>query len=325
MYPFFLVGVPRSGSTMLRMILDSHPLIFSGSEMPWLGGNYIQDNMSPEVSIRGLYKRMVQSNYSLDKGSSYIRKEDLRKSFQSFLKDIVGVQMQRAGKKIWVEKTPDNIVQVPFLRELLPGAKFIHIIRDGRDVALSTINVQWKMLHFFTERKKSYFRFSGLRQSVNSKILYNLPKFVQENFMRTTLEHSYSNSNGTVFYPIANTYYNALYRWKYWTQAYEQDIKKDKIEQITIKYEDLLLKPIETLSVLFDFMGVDWNKDILLYSKYHHDFIPGDLGSESALQFSSVDPRNVHKWKTKLNASQKKVTRKFFDDYLESKGYEETT
>ena len=57
MRPVFLVGVPRSGTTMLRLILDSHPCVFSTIEFPWIGGNYLSDGYGPEASVRCLYRR----------------------------------------------------------------------------------------------------------------------------------------------------------------------------------------------------------------------------------------------------------------------------
>ncbi len=47
------------------------------------------------------------------------------------------------GKKRWVEKTPSNIMHMERLLTLFPGAKFIHVIRDGRDVAISRRKLGW--------------------------------------------------------------------------------------------------------------------------------------------------------------------------------------
>ncbi|MBI4684761.1 MAG: sulfotransferase [Nitrospirae bacterium] len=308
---------------MLRMILNSHPLIFSGNEMPWLAGNYIVDNLGPEVSLRGLYLRMILDDRSFVK-SSHIDKESAKKVFSSFVKNITELQLEKTGKKIWVEKTPDNIIQTSFLHEIFPQAKFIRIVRDGRDVALSTIKVDWKGLHYFIDNKKTNLKFKNLRKSINSRLLYELPKTLQEILLRAKLEPAYNNLEKTVFYPIANTYYNALYRWEKWNQIYENDVERLNINELSIKYEDMLLKPHEAFSKIFDSIGIDWDKNILNYSNYKHDHIQGDTGATSALKFSSLEPSNAYKWKKELTSWQKRVTKKYFDNYLYSSGYEKT-
>jgi hypothetical protein len=51
--------------------------------------------------------------------------------------------MRRQGKRRWADKTPQTIQILPYLWELFPGAKFVHMIRDGRDVACSIIPQKW--------------------------------------------------------------------------------------------------------------------------------------------------------------------------------------
>ena len=47
------------------------------------------------------------------------------------------------GKSLYGDKTPDHVLQIPELAELFPEARFIHLIRDGRDVALANLDVPW--------------------------------------------------------------------------------------------------------------------------------------------------------------------------------------
>jgi hypothetical protein len=47
------------------------------------------------------------------------------------------------GKPSWVEMTPPNIAKAPMLLEVFPDAKFIHVMRDGRDVAASVVRLPW--------------------------------------------------------------------------------------------------------------------------------------------------------------------------------------
>lgn len=324
MDPIFLIGVPRSGSTMLRMILNSHPNIYSGGEMPWLSGNYGVRGFGTETSIRCLYQRMTVGDYSISKTMSHINKDNVRRSFNSFVKDIIDLQLTKEGKNIWIEKTPDNIIQIPFLKEIFPNARFIHIMRDGRDVALSTIKANWSELFYFIDVKNKR-RFVNLRGLFNKRVLYRLPKYIQDVLLRVNLEPSYNSMSQNIFYPIANTYYNAFFRWEKWIEIYERDAEKYNIDHISIKYEDLLLKPKDMFPYILNFIGEDWHDDYLNYSKFKQDFPLEDIGATSALKFSSIEPRNLYKWKTNLNSRQKRITKKYFDDFLQLKGYEPTT
>jgi len=55
----------------------------------------------------------------------------------------------RYGKRLWLEKTPNHILCLPYIRQLFPDAPIIHIIRDGRDVAESLTKVRFGSLNFF--------------------------------------------------------------------------------------------------------------------------------------------------------------------------------
>ena len=66
---------------MLRMVLDSHPRVFSTVELPWIGGNYRSDGYDPEVSLRCLYQRILRSAGP----SNTVDPERIRKAFRQFL------------------------------------------------------------------------------------------------------------------------------------------------------------------------------------------------------------------------------------------------
>jgi hypothetical protein len=57
--------------------------------------------------------------------------------------DLLDPVAERAGKPFWVEMTPPVARSMPLLAELLPDARFVHMIRDGRDVASSVVPRSW--------------------------------------------------------------------------------------------------------------------------------------------------------------------------------------
>ena len=118
-----LGGCGRSGTTLLRMILDSHPAICCG----------------PESN--------VFRHSALDPGELALKFDlDLRRvraihesagSRPAFIEAFATLCMERAGKRRWAEKTPRNIRRLDVIFRHFPQARFIHMLRDGRDVACS--------------------------------------------------------------------------------------------------------------------------------------------------------------------------------------------
>ncbi len=59
---------------------------------------------------------------------------------RDFVSRLYDLRARQAGKTLSGEKTPDYCRRMPLLHRLFPRAKFLHIIRDGRDVTLSTLD-----------------------------------------------------------------------------------------------------------------------------------------------------------------------------------------
>jgi hypothetical protein len=118
--PIFVVGCQRSGTTLLRLVLDSHPAIACG----------------PETRFLESMTRIV--------GEDWPRLARYGPSRQAWLDSIAdwfgGLQSDYAasrGKVRWADKTPRYALIMDFLDQMFPDAQFIHVIRDPRDVVLS--------------------------------------------------------------------------------------------------------------------------------------------------------------------------------------------
>lgn len=138
--PVFIVGVPRSGTTLLRVILDSHPNLAVGPECPWIGGSY--GNLT---SFKDMYRSLVNDQRGPVRNFEGISDDDVALAIGSAISNILQAYAIAQGKKRWVEKTPNHITDIPFIAKLFPRCKYIHIVRDGRDVACSSYNerVTW--------------------------------------------------------------------------------------------------------------------------------------------------------------------------------------
>ncbi len=131
--PIFLVGAERSGTTLLRLMLDSHPHIAFQSEFEFVV-DYFQGNDYPSLDDYYEYlsaDRIFKSgNWRIDRSLNYPQ------LVNSFL-----VQKRESTGKYFVGATVHR--HFDRLLKIWSDAKFIHIVRDGRDVARSCINMNW--------------------------------------------------------------------------------------------------------------------------------------------------------------------------------------
>jgi hypothetical protein len=120
----FLGGMGRSGTNLLRNVLDCHSKVASGPEF-----NHLQE-------IIEVHRTMANA---IDTGriSSYVTNDQLSTLTRQYIGGLIGNYGTQKGKSIVVEKTPSNIWIFPELAILFPEAKFIQIVRDGRDVCCS--------------------------------------------------------------------------------------------------------------------------------------------------------------------------------------------
>jgi Sulfotransferase family len=118
--PIFIIGCGRSGTTLLRMMLDSHARLSCGEET-----KFLQD-----------LERLLTSHwpllatYGLERGWWLERIRGFYTGFQA-------EYLARRGKQRWAEKSPGYTLHLDFINELFPDAQYVHLIRDGRDVVAS--------------------------------------------------------------------------------------------------------------------------------------------------------------------------------------------
>ena len=144
-------GSGSSGSSLLAQLLDETSAVVCGNEMSIFSKPLFYDDfslISKRISLirkTGLssspyaLERTVLRNieqYGLDKNKVYTKLRE-SKTFQEFVKWMADEILSIQKKTLWVEKTPDNIYMVGSFLHGFPKAKFIHIVRDPRDVVLS--------------------------------------------------------------------------------------------------------------------------------------------------------------------------------------------
>jgi tetratricopeptide (TPR) repeat protein len=118
--PVFIVGMPRSGSTLVEQILASHPQVFGAGEIGEVPRYIIQLAIDAGPS---LYATPVVT----DKAAAQARAAD-------FLERLA--KLGKGAARVTI-KTLDNFLHLGLIATLLPGARIIHCRRDPFDVCLS--------------------------------------------------------------------------------------------------------------------------------------------------------------------------------------------
>jgi Sulfotransferase family len=143
----FIVGAPRSGTTLLRRMVDAHPEIAITRETHWitqlLDGD---DPVDPERPVgRDILARLAGYERFARMGVDLAELEHLfaggaRVSYSQLVSAIFDAYGRAQGKPHVGDKVPGYVTRIPVLSRLFPDARFVHLIRDGRDVCLSVLD-----------------------------------------------------------------------------------------------------------------------------------------------------------------------------------------
>ena len=149
--PFFIVGSERSGTTLLMAILGHHSRL-AVPEVAWYYPRFrafvhTYGDLADEARFRTLVSEMIfglkTPFFGLDVNPATIVDELLArtdaKTFAGAYGAILDLYARAVGKPRWGEKTPHNLFYVEEILADFPDAKFIHLLRDGRDVAVEQL------------------------------------------------------------------------------------------------------------------------------------------------------------------------------------------
>jgi protein-tyrosine sulfotransferase len=137
--PIFILSSARSGSTLARIILDTHPAIYS----------------PPELNL-GRLARDLYSSISWLEGTHDLPPAENRAAVErtrTILAELLDSYTRRRGKTIWCEKSPDNLRFRDLLAEVFPEARFLCLYRHPLDVVQSCLET---FRHGFPPGLQSY-------------------------------------------------------------------------------------------------------------------------------------------------------------------------
>lgn len=124
----FVGGCPRTGTTLLQNMLDSHPQIFGGPEF---------QHIPRIIHLRDRLHRSV-SEHLIDRICTHDQVDvQIRRLIEGLLLPL----WKRSGAQLMSEKTPDNVRTFSALAELWTRARFIHVVRDPRAIVSSMLAV----------------------------------------------------------------------------------------------------------------------------------------------------------------------------------------
>jgi hypothetical protein len=143
----FICGCPRSGTTLLGRLVDAHPELAVVHESRFISSWYekrvgltpdgeVTPALVDELARYPRYTRLGLGREVLER----LLTADPPVSFDRFVSGIFDRYGEVQGKHIVGDKTPRYVRSLPTLHALWPEARFVHLIRDGRDVCLSVLN-----------------------------------------------------------------------------------------------------------------------------------------------------------------------------------------
>ncbi|MBD3646813.1 MAG: sulfotransferase [Pseudomonadales bacterium] len=117
--PIFIVGMPRSGSTLIEQILAAHSNVEATDELPYLS------RIGLELENSGGYPPAIMA----------LGEERRRLYVERYFSRVA--PYRQSGRDYFIDKNPENFLHIGLIKELFPAARIINVVRDPLDNAMS--------------------------------------------------------------------------------------------------------------------------------------------------------------------------------------------
>lgn len=311
---FFIIGRGRSGTTWLRTTLNSHPEILCWGEGRFFERSFKREDFErlqlENIPPSSLYCAILESGYlrSWIDRSVWAKGKETDKHLINLTRLAIDYflaeQLSKTNKRIVGDKTPFVSAEViEEISTIYPEAKVIHIIRDGRDVAISLIHHMWN--HAKKEggiydlepeelEKRHAYREGSLVPPAESL-------FTKERLVRIARDWSTEVGKTTEDGPalLGNNY----------TEVW---------------YENLLDRPVEEVRRLLEFLGADSGEEMAKRCVERAGFERSTNRERGQEDSSSRSRKGVAgDWKTTFTEEDKRVFKEIAGNLLIELGYEE--
>jgi hypothetical protein len=206
--PIFIVGAPRSGTTFLGNCLAAIPEI-----------SYHFEPVATKAAARYIYEckwNQTKAKWFYHQVYGWLMRQHLDADLR------------------FVEKTPQNCFIMDFLAQTFPDAKFVHIIRDGRDVALSYSKKPWLQV---SQAESGKFEPGGYRYGPYARFWVE-PERIRE-------------------FETTSDIHRCIWAWRRFTEsAIKAGSKLPPIRYYEVRYETLVSNPASEANRLLDFLAI---------------------------------------------------------------------
>jgi len=165
--PIFILGMPRSGTSLVEQILASHPDVYGAGELKDLG------------KVLGSIKTSAKERQSGIIPAELLELDD--RAFADLGKQyITRIRKYSANAKFITDKMPHNFLYIGFVRAILPNARIIHCTRDPMDNCLSIFKTHLKNVHGYADNMSELGQYYRMYLELMKYWRATLPEFVYD-------------------------------------------------------------------------------------------------------------------------------------------------
>jgi hypothetical protein len=261
--PIILLGNTRSGTTIVQQVMATHPDIAGWYEPRtlWLYAN------------PGRRHDEFDESDATDKVKRYVRAQFLR--FQ-----------QQNGNRIILEKTPANILKIPYVRAIFPEATFLFMVRNPFSF-ISSVEMKWQR----TLSGKGIRR--RLQWTPITQLHHYAGRLIMQQVEKRILRRKYMSLWGPRYKGIeqdlkTHDLLTVIARqWSVCSQKAEKDLASfDPSQILRLKYEDFVNDPISDLERICAHCGLEMTNDMVRAAK---EWVKPDR----QLKWQRFDPRDL--------------------------------
>ena len=261
--PILLFGNTRSGTTIVQKVLSTHPDV-----VEWYEPNALWLYADP-----GRVHDEFYESDATDKVKRYIRKR--------FLK-----YQKRNGNRVVLEKTPQNILRIPYVRAIFPEATFLFIVRDPFSF-ISSVEYKWQRPVTGSGIVRR------LKDMPLSQLHYWVRRYIVQQIYKRVLRRKYLSIWGPRYGGIQDDLKThdlltvIARQWSVCSSKAEKDMAAFENGQILrLKYEDFVEDPISDLERICAHCGLEMTGDMVKAAR-------GMVKSDRKLKWQRFDPHDL--------------------------------